>query len=355
MKTLAAPHTRSRGFLLRSLLLILLINTVIGLFIAVTTGQPVGGNMVVAHAIGLSIYALFTLAHVMRGWDARLPLPLQAGLVVGGALLGLVLSEFLAGPPILSDMRNHPRIVAVVLANVVVFGIAVSYYFESRHQMALAWERLQAEQLQNAESARQMAEVRLKLLQAQIEPHFLFNTLSNVVSLIDSAPDQAKLMLEKLTRYLRVGLHRTRLEESTLAEELALLEAYLGIQAIRMGPRLRYTLPDPGALAQVPIPPLLIQPLVENAVIHGLEPQIAGGRIEIACRRQDGRLVIDVTDTGGGLEAEVGQGVGLRNVRERLQGRYGDAARLTLRQNQPAGVVATLELPLSAPPAQPAS
>ena len=155
-------------------------------------------------------------------------------------------------------------------------------------------------------------------------------------------------MLEHLTRYLRVGLQRTRNGNSTLAEELELLRAYLEIQAIRMGPRLHYEIHDAGSLSQVPIPPLLIQPLVENAVTHGLAPQIPGGRIDIHFRRDADRFSIEVADTGRGLDDDGGGGVGLKNIRDRLAGLYGDRAQLTLPQNAPTGVVATLTLPLRA-------
>ncbi len=330
----------------RSFALVAAINVFIGIFITAIRGSGLWENIVVSEAIGLSICLMNVLAVWYRDFQ-RVPLWMLALTVVSGALAGIFISGFLLDHTLALIMIEQPRVLLIVLANVVLFGTVVTYYFESRRHIAATSAQLQAEQLRNAQSAHQLAEVQLKLLQAQIEPHFLFNTLSNVLSLIDPAPAQAKAMLEHLTRYLRVGLQRTRNGTSTLAEEVDLLRAYLEIQTIRMGERLHYRIQDPGALAQVPIPPLLIQPLVENAVIHGLAPQISGGRIDIQFRRDADRISIVVADTGRGLNGDWGGGVGLKNIRDRLAGLYGDQAQLTLRQNAPTGVVATLSLPLT--------
>ncbi|MFG6469046.1 sensor histidine kinase [Roseateles sp. BYS87W] len=195
-----------------------------------------------------------------------------------------------------------------------------------------------------------ITEAQLKLLQGQIEPHFLFNTLANVQSLIDFDPDRAKLMLERFTDYLRASLGQLRGDSSTLAQEFAMLEAYLGLMQLRMGERLRVDLDLPAELRAVELPPLLAQPLVENAIHHGLEPQIAGGTVQVRAWSADGRLHLEVADDGQGLDApkrRPGNGLALGNIRARLQARFGPNASLTLRPRVGGGTSARIEFPIS--------
>ncbi|HEY8878353.1 MAG TPA: sensor histidine kinase [Roseateles sp.] len=196
-----------------------------------------------------------------------------------------------------------------------------------------------------------VTEAQLKLLQGQIEPHFLFNTLANVQSLIDFDPERAKLMLERFTDYLRASLGQLRGDSTTLAQEFAMLEAYLGLMQLRMGERLKVQLSLPADLGSVELPPLLAQPLVENAIHHGLEPKIAGGTVAVSARRVDGRLWIEVADDGQGLDAPKrrgGNGVALGNIRERLKARFGPSATLELLPRDGGGTLARIQLPLSA-------
>ncbi len=194
---------------------------------------------------------------------------------------------------------------------------------------------------------RLIAEAQLKLLQAQIEPHFLFNTLANLRALIATDPARAQLMLDHLDAFLRAALTAARKERSTLGDEFRLLRDYLEILAIRMGPRLRYRLDLPEALASAQLPPMLVQPLVENAVRHGIEPALAGGEIAVSASTREGRLVIEVTDTGAGgsAAATAGARVGLAQIRERLRGVYGGGASFQLTEQPNGGVIATLDLP----------
>lgn len=198
-------------------------------------------------------------------------------------------------------------------------------------------------------------EAQLKLLQAQIEPHFLFNTLANVQSLIDHDPATAKLMLERFTDYLRASLQQLRHEASTLAQELSMAEAYLSLMQIRMQSRLRYRVDCDPSLPELALPPLLIQPLIENAIHHGLEPRIEGGELVVRAWRDGADLVIDVEDDGPGLAApprlrRKGNGVALANIRERLQTRWGPRASLQLEARtpdaEPPGTRARLRMPL---------
>jgi signal transduction histidine kinase len=205
-----------------------------------------------------------------------------------------------------------------------------------------------------ASSARMLAEAKLKALQAQIEPHFLYNTLANVVSLIGPQPAKAQHMLERFIDYLRASLAASRSERATLASEAKLMAAYLDVLTVRMGERLRYRIEVPDALNQFEIAPMLLQPLVENAISHGLEPKVEGGEIVVSARIEGAQVWVQVSDTGAGLnEAAMpkpGGGVGLSNLRERLGTLYGGRARVELLENQPCGMTVRLMLPLNASP-----
>ncbi|MGZ9058252.1 MAG: sensor histidine kinase, partial [Burkholderiaceae bacterium] len=188
-------------------------------------------------------------------------------------------------------------------------------------------ERAKAVELQ-----RQAIDAQLRSLQAQIEPHFLFNTLANVVSLIDTAPNKARLMLERLIELLRASLAASRSERTTLGQETALIAAYLDILRIRMGERLSYSIDVPPELLGVSIPPLSLQPLVENSIKHGLEPKLEGGSVRLSARAADGALLLDVEDDGLGFSPRAVTGVGLTNLRDRMTSLYGAKARLVVEE-----------------------
>ena len=209
-----------------------------------------------------------------------------------------------------------------------------------------ARDKLHDEMLRRERSERHDAETRLKLLQAQIEPHFLFNTLSNVLSLMDRDDPNARRMLENLTAFLRASLQRTRDGSGSVNDEFEVLRSYLEIQQLRFGDRLRFVLSADDDVAQHALPPLLVQPLVENAVLHGIAPREAGGTVEVtAARGASDRLQVTVKDDGVGLDESGRSGTGLTNVRERVSALYGDRGRLTLAPRDPRGLVATLDLP----------
>ncbi len=197
--------------------------------------------------------------------------------------------------------------------------------------------------------AREERELQLRLLQAQIEPHFLFNTLANVRRLYRLHPDQGAQMMDSLKRYLRAALPSVRRADATLADELALVRSYLELLRMRMGERLAYTIVVDAGLGATPFPPMIVATLVENAIKHGIEPSERGGRIEVRAQRLGATLAVSVRDDGAGLSAQSvqGTGVGLVNVRRQLTGRYGAAARLRLQPQSP-GFDATIEVPLAA-------
>jgi len=193
---------------------------------------------------------------------------------------------------------------------------------------------------------REMDEARLQVLQAQIEPHFLFNTLANVRRLYQMDLTAGRSMLDNLMRYLEVALPRMREERSTVGRELTLVEAYLNVQGIRMGRRLAFEIDAPQGLHALDLPPMMLLTLVENAIKHGLNPVPGGGTIRIIARRDGTQLRIDVVDDGRGFHDASGGGTGLANIRARLSAMHADGARLTLTENQPRGVTSTLSLPV---------
>lgn len=222
-----------------------------------------------------------------------------------------------------------------------VAGIVASYYFYAQGRSSYLEARM-------AEAQRHAAEARLKLLETQLEPHMLFNTLANLRALIAVDPARAQQMLDRMIAYLRATLDASRSTTHTLQQEFDRLRDYLELMAIRMGPRLAYTLELPPQLADARVPALLLQPVVENSVQHGLEPQVQGGSIEVRASREGDRLVLQVRDTGAGDAAprSRGNGFGLVQLRERLSSLHGDRASLTFERG-PAGAATRIVLPLA--------
>ncbi|HET9579185.1 MAG TPA: histidine kinase [Usitatibacter sp.] len=213
------------------------------------------------------------------------------------------------------------------------------------HRIAARRKGEKAEARETA-TEKELAVARLSLLHAQVEPHFLYNTLASAQVLTRADPAKAEQMLGHLIQYLRHSLPSAEEAMSTLGEELARTKAYLEILRIRMGERLRLDIQVPEPLRGTPMPPMMLQTLVENAVKHGLEPLPGGGTIWILARPADGKVCVSVADDGRGFsEGTSGTGVGLRNVRERLRLAYGDAASFSIAANFPRGVNATLVIP----------
>ncbi len=194
---------------------------------------------------------------------------------------------------------------------------------------------------------RQLAEAQLKMMQAQVEPHFLFNTLASVDYLIETDPARASQMQKNLIAYLRASLPQMREGSTTLGKEVAQCRAYLEILKVRMDERLQYAIVVPQGLLTAQFPPMMLQSLVENAIKHGLEPKPDGGSVTIAADVVDGVLRVTVADTGLGLASDAGSGVGLSNIRERLLQLYGGRAKFVVVANAPSGTIATIEVPYS--------
>jgi hypothetical protein len=192
---------------------------------------------------------------------------------------------------------------------------------------------------------RQVTEAQLQTLQAQVEPHFLFNTLAAVEHLTETDPPRSTIMLQHLIAFLRGSLPNMREQNTTLGREVDLCKSYLAIMQIRMEDRLAVSVDLPESLRGLSFPPMMLQSLVENAIKHGLEPKPEGGAVALSARLQDGRLRVTVADTGLGIAADAPQGVGLSNIRDRLQRIYGNSAALILAPNAPAGAHITIEIP----------
>jgi sensor histidine kinase YesM len=199
-----------------------------------------------------------------------------------------------------------------------------------------------------ARLAKRTLESRLKMLQAQIEPHFLFNTLANVRRLYQTERAAGEAMLASLMRYLEVALPQMRADASTLGREADLAASYLDIQRIRMGRRLACEIDIPSPLRDAPLPPMMLLTLVENAIKHGLAPLPEGGTVRISAAARGHELEVRVADTGQGFTQSSGGGTGLANIRARLAALYGAGGRLSLSLNTPRGVTATMTLPLPA-------
>jgi hypothetical protein len=338
-----------------------IINLLCAVVIAVINGTPrnLYSQVVYSMCIGTIFFLIVDVARLaMRNWG------ISRGklwsLLFGLLLFAAPFSQF-AGTYVASRLMGHTQPPLATFtnpreANMIVFtliaGCGAILLFVNRERMARV-EAEAANQKARAEMIeRQALQAQLQLLQAQIEPHMLFNTLANVQGLIALDPDRAGHMLDQLIQYLRATLTSSRAQATTLAQEFALIDAYLGLMSVRMGERLSYRLDLPQALRDTGIPPMLLQPLVENAIIHGLEPRVSGGEIHIAAIRRGELLELCVTDTGLGLAAVPGKGgtrVGVANTRERLQGLYGARARLDLEPAVPQGTVARLTLPLNLP------
>jgi anti-sigma regulatory factor (Ser/Thr protein kinase) len=308
-------------------------------------------TLVYSLAIGLSIWASIEFGRLAvvkaDGSGDRWPPVMYAVMAVGtvgGFFVGSLIGDWYC-----DCYQSIFRMPPVKLRSTLMFTLGASsiacYFFFTRGRAAAQRERL-------AKAERDATLAKLGLLQSQLEPHMLFNTLANLRVLISLDPPRAQAMLDRLIAFLRATLTASRTQAHSLASEFDRLDDYLQLMAMRMGPRLqaRFDLPDD--LRQVEVPPLLLQPLVENSIQHGLEPKVEGGRIEVAARREGDELLLTVLDTGVGLDAAPasnGTKFGLKQVRERLQTLFGDAGSLVMQpvdEAEGGGTRAVVRLPL---------
>jgi len=360
--SLSAPRSwRARHPYIADLVATVGIGAVIGLLLYLSRGRGFWIGMVYAQAISLSIAVSIGLlqraaCRVLLRSDPDNPRlranwpgwPWMAPCIVVGALFGHEVGTAIAA----ALLGHEPRLLVTGTLRQLLFGasftllmsVGVTLFFYSR-------ERLRDLELERADQQRLAAQAQLTALQAQLEPHMLFNTLAHLRVLIKLRPDDAQAMLDELIAYLRATLTASRTPLHPLDTEFARLHDYLRLMQRRMGARLKVDLQLPPALAQVAVPPLLLQPLVENAIQHGLEPAIDGGTLRIQARQEGQQLVLTVDDDGVGLgaaPASQGTGFGSQQVRDRLATQYGSAAHLDLAPAAPHGCRATVTLPLPA-------
>lgn len=325
-----------------------MITTLFCFVIAITTQTIWGGDLVINLAISFgfgysAVGSSFILVEVLKRKSKVFDVGISMVVAMTFGTLNAYywLNGFFGSN--ISDLKS------VVLLGVIFCSVCF-YYFYTREQQLRADNELEVAKRRQADQEKVVVLSQLKQLQSQIEPHFLFNTLATINVLIESDSTKAKLMLEKLTDLLRVTLKNSRTEQSTIVQEVDLLDAYLNIQKIRLDERLAFSIETHDISEQQVIPPFLIQPLVENALTHGIEPKAAGGQVNILITQQAEHLKIEVADNGAGLKtpsANTGHGVGLSNIRQRINTLYGDKASLTITEQAEGGVVSTILLPLT--------
>jgi len=343
------PHSYyDRRHIAMDFVYVVIIDTLIAFFLSATgISHPFAINLLMSQCYGLSIFAIVSLLlSAFKPWKkpALMMLILAVSIVGGyfiGSFLGFIILQQVFSITLQQRGADIPRTIVLVLA----LGATVSYFFYSRAAMKVDKAIIQQERITRLSSEKEALEATLRLLQAQIEPHFLFNTLSNVLSLIDTDPVKGKTMLSDLIRYLRTSLSRTLPNTTTLGQEMEMVQTYLSIQQVRMGARLSFVIDLPDTLSGYPLPPMLLQPLVENAIKHGLDPLVEGGEVLVGASEGDGTVRITIADTGAGLSSYEQAGIGLANVRERIRLIYGDEGRLILEENIPHGVRAIIEVP----------
>ncbi len=352
--SLAPPTEKSRGLAVilgwRRVRFTLAVSTLFGLLLSIHSETATVVVVARAWLVGLAAMLAFGL---FEQWPRRLPRWLaRSALQLIGIAAVVPLSALLAywittgGDPQIAHDEKRAMGYAMLTFTGVLFApwIAVGAMLKQRD--AFARDQALAFELERSQLERNALDARLRLLQAQVEPHFLFNTLANVQELVDAGSPQASKVLASLIAYLRAAVPRMHEPATTLGQELELVRAYLELMQMRMPDRLQFVLHiDPSATG-LRCPPMTLLTLVENAVRHGIDPSEVGGRIDVDVWLRDGRCCVRVTDTGVGLQATgSGLGTGLSTLRERLQLAFGGDAQLRLTEVEPHGVSAELDFP----------
>jgi len=297
---------------------------------------------------GLTILLMMALAEALlagRHWPLARKVLLQGIFICAGAVVGAIARYIVSN----WDEPEHFMwgwFFSTVILWTLFGGLAYAVLQVLRSEAQASARLRQVAREHEALEAQQM-EAQVSALNAQIEPHFLFNTLANVKRLYETTPNRGRDMLVSLIAYLRAALPSMRQHESTLGQELELVRSYLTILQMRMGERLSFSIEAHPQLLDARLPPMVLPTLVENAIKHGLSPLPEGGRIEIAARAEEhGQLSVEVRDNGRGFAASGGSGVGLANTRARLAALFGVQAALELEAATPRGVVARVRVPM---------
>ncbi len=339
---------------MRRLAVALVLSIAIGLLLGPQWTTGTSAVLIRTVTLGLTAMLVFGL---FERWPKRLPKwvarwALQV-VAVGVAmplttLTIYILSTKSGAPPFWRDTdRLQGFMMLTFLAILIAPWTALAALI--RQKEAFARSQALAFDLERSELERQALDARLHLLQAQVAPHFLFNTLANVQALVDGGSPRASALLRALTAYLRAAVPLLDEPVATLRQELQLVEAYLELMHMRMPDRLQYELHVDDAALDLRCPPTTLLTLVENAVRHGIDPSEEGGRIEIDVERKGDRCVIRVSDSGVGLQQTTqGLGTGLSTLRQRLQLIFGGDAQLRVTAHEPRGVCAELDVPVRA-------
>lgn len=267
--------------------------------------------------------------------------------MVAAPLATLIVYAYVAGGD-LQKMFASERISGMVLIGgwALVLGLIIALGALYRERDAQARQQALQFALERETLERQAADAKLAVLQSQVEPHFLFNTLANVQALVESGSPRAAPVLASLVAYLRAAMPQLHEGAPTLGHEERLVRAYLELMQMRMPDRLQYSVSINPSLYALRLPPMTLLTLVENAVRHGIDPSEAGGRIEVGARREaSGHTTLWVSDSGAGIDDKKAPGTGLANLRERLAANYGDRATLTLNSVEPHGVRVEIQVP----------
>jgi sensor histidine kinase YesM len=335
-------------FNLTTLGLIFAIDTGIALLLWINEHQPFWQPFVSVQLHGLTMAYCINVA---AAWDHDRPLRRLTIATLAGAFIGLVL-VIVVKRYTLESIREMPGSFVFNLLAAFITGYALGLMFYVKRRETRAAAAMHKAEAERHLLSKQAVEAELKLMQAQVEPHFLFNTLASVHYLTETEPPKATALLGHLIDYLRAALPELRARSSTLGREFALANAYLRILEMRLRPRLRFAIDLPPELSDHPFPPNLVISLVENAIRHGIEPARDGGSVTLSASREGEALVVCVTDTGCGLGASSnpGQGVGLANLRERLAALYGERAHFEIRPAETRGTRATITIPYETRP-----
>lgn len=296
---------------------------------------------VLSQCIGLSICSFGNiLFNIFKPSTTLKQVLLLIICLMAGSMTGLVLFSVIFN-------AKHDFYFPVLIAGII-FGTVISYFFVVHEKYSQLKLEKKEEELKRISLEKENIQANLKYLQAQIEPHFLFNTLSNVLSLLDTDIEKGKKMLENLTLYLRTSLKHTRNDQNNLSQEIETIRSYLDINKIRMDDRLEFNIELPKHLQNIPIPPMLIQPIVENAVKHGIEPKVSGGSINISISEKESVIEIKITDTGVGINSELSSQLGIDNVKKRIQALFGTKGYVIFEDNKPSGLIVVIGVPYEA-------
>ncbi len=350
MRTLAVPKFLKTMFGWKRVVFVLICASAIGGLLSL--GWEHGAMLVLPRTVALAVAALIMFGafeqwpRALPPWCARWVLQVLAVGIAMPVLSFLMwrLSTPAGAPPfwrVPDRMTGFMTVagIATLLAPWIALGALV------RQKDALARHQALTFQLERSELQRQTLDARLSLLQAQVAPHFLFNTLANVQALADAGSPRAPDILRSLTAYLRAAVPRLDGGETTIGQEVDQTQAYLELMLMRMPDRLAFTLDVDKDARALRCPPMTLLTLVENAVRHGIDPSEEGGRIDVTIKHTDGRCVVRVDDSGAGLGGTGGLGTGLANLRERLALLFDETVRLEVQGREPCGVMAEVSFP----------